>query len=396
MALDIQQILAQIITLHGQAAAENAALCRSLLNDYCRSGSQREIFLLVSAVEERVTTELLNVGKDVPFQLTRMRLIQRLCERRGIEESLAHWTVDTWAMALGIQHAEDEPVALPAAQPSAAVAPAKHKRLPWALLALIPVGALAFGIMSLLKSQETTPPDDRTPAVPRIVENIYPRLPDPVKWSLKLPDQTENALITIPAGNYYYGTRKTLRWLPAFSMMECPVTVAQFRHFCKAAGRPMPPAPAWSNGWQNENDPIVNVTWQEAAAFAGWAKMALPTEAEWEKAARGPEGWNYPWGDEWNGLKCPNSVGVATAHDPALVGTHKDGASYYWVQDLVGNIFEWCRSSAGSSSERVWRGCPGNKQHPADFQAAKRLVVKPSSRSACCGFRCVVHTPAMK
>jgi len=89
-----------VINTHGKAVAEDSVLCRALLNDYCHGELQREIFLLVSAVDERVATELLNAGKDVPFQLIRMRLIQRLCELRGIEESLSIWAVETWALAL--------------------------------------------------------------------------------------------------------------------------------------------------------------------------------------------------------------------------------------------------------------------------------------------------------
>ena len=85
--------------------------------------------------------------------------------------------------------------------------------------------------------------------------------------------------VTIPAGDFLYGEDNARKKLPTYQLMKYPVTVAQYRHFCTATGRQMPDAPYW--GWQDTH-PVVNVNWDDAAAFATWAGLALPTEEEWE------------------------------------------------------------------------------------------------------------------
>ena len=96
----------------------------------------------------------------------------------------------------------------------------------------------------------------------------------------------------------------------------------------------MPGAPSW--GWK-ENHPIVNVSWEDAADYAKWAGGNLPTEAQWEKAARGTDGREYPWGNNWDTTKCVNS-GSSTQS----VGSLPAGVSIYGCMDMAGNVWEWC------------------------------------------------------
>jgi formylglycine-generating enzyme required for sulfatase activity len=88
-----------------------------------------------------------------------------------------------------------------------------------------------------------------------------------------------------------------------------------------------------------ENLPVTNVTWLEAQDYCEWAGRRLPTEAEWEKAARGEEGSIYPWGDEEP--DCTTAAYSGCTDGPAAAGSHEAGESEYGVLDLAGNVWEW-------------------------------------------------------
>ena len=126
--------------------------------------------------------------------------------------------------------------------------------------------------------------------------------------------------------------------LSGYWMYRTEVTVAQYRKFCQETGRMMPDMP--QGGWKDAAA-MTSVSWFDASAYAKWAVVRLPTEAEWEKAARGTDGRTYPWGDTWDEKKCadPHSTGYAVMP----VGSFPDGASPYGVLDMAGNVWEWCQ-----------------------------------------------------
>jgi len=152
--------------------------------------------------------------------------------------------------------------------------------------------------------------------------------------------------------------------------------------------------------------PVTQISWNDANAYCKWAKRRLPTEAEWEKAARGLEGWIFPWGDEEpsNTLLNYNFVNDG----PVRVGSYPAGASPYGVFDMAGNLWEWV---ADFYNETYYKGAPDiNPKGPVSGEgrvlrggswASKllagelvfitpiyRLWNKPDMSSNVLGFRC--------
>ena len=188
-------------------------------------------------------------------------------------------------------------------------------------------------------------------------------------------------------------------YLDAYWIYKNDVTVAQYRKFCQANGKEMPAAPNW--GWKDDH-PIVNVTWDDAKGYCDWAGVALPTEAQWEKAARSGDGRTYPWGNEWDPGKLWCSVGEKrTSTTP--VGSYLAGASPYGCLDMAGNVWNWCADWYGNYSKddthnpkgpatgqfRVWRGGSWNGDYVPSFRSALRGNNDPTVRYDYDGFRCV-------
>jgi formylglycine-generating enzyme required for sulfatase activity len=152
----------------------------------------------------------------------------------------------------------------------------------------------------------------------------------------------------VPAGAFTMGSDEGLPdqrpahrvTLSSFWIMQTEVTNAQYAH-CVDAGACTAPA---NDRWNNSDfaaHPVTGVTWQQANEYALWVGGRLPTEAEWEKAARGTDGRIYPWGNEITGneqLNYNSSMGVG---DTMPVGSYPQGASPYGVLDMAGNVEEW-------------------------------------------------------
>jgi formylglycine-generating enzyme required for sulfatase activity len=212
--------------------------------------------------------------------------------------------------------------------------------------------------------------------------------------------------------------------LGEYAIARYPITNAEFAHFIEAggyaqrdywteAGWQQKEAYGWTHPrrWHDErfntpSQPVVGVSWYEAVAYCRWlsAKSGksyrLPTEAEWEKAARGTDGRRYPWGNRWNAALCNNGESGPGATTP--VGQYSPaGDSPYGCADMAGNVWEWCsslyqpypyergdgRENLEEQGNRVLRGGSWYNDNPAWVRCASRDGDLPGLNYGLLGFR---------
>lgn len=200
----------------------------------------------------------------------------------------------------------------------------------------------------------------------------------------------EKNWVSIPAGEFRMGAQKDDPSKPnydseayederpvhrvglkAYRIGRYPVTVAEYLRFIEAGG--YEDKTFWINGgfgqwqapnkWEEQlehgNRPVVGVSWFEAAAYATYAGSRLPTEAEWERAARGTEGHRYPWGDEEPNTSRMN-YGESNVGCPTPVGVYARGATPDGILDMAGNVWEWCSDWYG---EDYYSKAAGDSPH---------------------------------
>jgi formylglycine-generating enzyme required for sulfatase activity len=164
----------------------------------------------------------------------------------------------------------------------------------------------------------------------------------------------------------------------------------------------------WAAQQQRPDHPVVCVSWQDALAYVRWLGQVtgqpwrLPTEAEWEKAARGTDGRIYPWGNQWDETRANTTDGGAKTTTPIGAYAERGDASPYGVHDQAGNVWEWCsslyqsypytahdgRENLDSTGNRVLRGGSWGSG-PWGARAAYRLAYGPDSLSNLVGVRLV-------
>ena len=217
-------------------------------------------------------------------------------------------------------------------------------------------------------------------------------------------DRADVKLVTIPGGSFLYGCNgEAGRECPssevagqraelgAFQIDRTEVRVSEYRH-CVDEGACAAPAVASGCNWNapgRGEHPVNCVDWDQAKAYCEWIGKRLPTEQEWEKAARGTDGRTYPWGDD--GPSCDVAVmsgAPSCGGGTAPVASRDRGRSPYGLFDMAGNVFEWTGSLyASGGGARVLRGGSWKNDATA-IRSSHREGALPNLRDASVGFRC--------
>jgi formylglycine-generating enzyme required for sulfatase activity len=192
----------------------------------------------------------------------------------------------------------------------------------------------------------------------------------------------------VPAGKFLYGEDKEEAETGEFFIDRYPVTNAEYKKFVDATGHAEPAH--WRNHtWpeDRENHPVVEVNWASANAYAQWAGKRLPTNEEWEKAARGTDGRVWPWGDEWDIDKCnvfSDGTSETGKYSPA-------GDSPYGCADMAGNVWEWIGGGSPSQLRAPLRGGDW-LDGPEEAQTFHIRMHTPHRKNPFVGFRCAADS----
>jgi formylglycine-generating enzyme required for sulfatase activity len=243
----------------------------------------------------------------------------------------------------------------------------------------------ALALIACTSSQVSSPaapptlPSDPPTLTPNITPNTTPtphpytptptHIPSPTPLPERITDSTGVSMVLIPAGEFFMGSEDGFPdeapvhtvSLDAYYIDLTEVTNRQYQD-CVEARACNPPHrvdcctekpghyifwPSYFGNPEFNNYPVIFITWYAARDYCTWRGGRLPTEAEWEKAARGTDGRPYPWGDEepapelLNFYWLPGTFDVRPHYTTMPVGSYPSGASPYGVLDMVGNVYEW-------------------------------------------------------
>jgi len=326
----------------------------------------------------------------------------------------------------------------------------KAKFSMWIILSLVFFSAII--VISLLVNQyslkaileQPTSTNTKTPIRQASLTSIYTQVilqdsPTATASSTSTPTQTsiplvipntihinqkdEAEIILVPEGEFLMGSdpaHDPWFWgaeqpehmviLNAFWIYRTEVTQAMYNicadfHACPVPEKINNPIAQQYGDPRFYDYPVVMVSWTGALSYCQWAGGRLPTEAEWEKAARGMDGRLFPWG---NDADATNRANVTTS-SPVKVGSFPEGASPYGVLDMAGNVLEWVNDffapeyysyspldnplGPASGSRKVIRGGAWNQPDITGLRTVARASLKPQETNNSVGFRCTIDEP---
>jgi len=232
-----------------------------------------------------------------------------------------------------------------------------------------------------------------------------------VEHPLAVNAKDGSLLVHVPAGEFEMGSaegegnvNETPRHrvnLPGYWIGVFAVTNAQYLKFVEATGHRPPDNTRHRE--QAADHPVTHVSWHDSLAYAKWAGCELASEAQWERACRGPLGLAYPWGDDWDETKCRNDRNKGGEQTGVVYG-YANGVSGWGTYNQSGNVWEWCAdwyrenyctnpaTDPGEPDEgscRVFRGGSWRYGGPDFFRAAYRGWYDPASLGGGAGLRLV-------
>lgn len=295
-------------------------------------------------------------------------------------------------------------------------------------------GILLVGLLGLvgIVYRARVLPAKPTPVLPATLPTQ-----EPVAEATKVWETDNSVMVHVPAGDFYMGSRdsddasadddeKPMHpvSLDDFWIDKYEVTNEQFAHFLNEKGNQEKDGVSWVNVEEEGSNiiyedgqyepksgygdhPVTYVSWYGAQSYCQWAGKRLPTEAEWEKAARGTDGKIWPWGNDWDEEKV-NSKDAGPGHTTA-VGNYQDGTSPYGCMDMAGNAWEWVadwyqwdyyqtlpgRNPQGPN-QGIYRAVRGGSWVLPQrlTRCAGRFGLTPQVRRGDLGFRCASSSPS--
>ncbi|MFZ4789826.1 MAG: formylglycine-generating enzyme family protein [Candidatus Competibacteraceae bacterium] len=359
--------LRELIVEYGRSLCDDPRRCEPLLKDYCGQ-YKREIFVLITAMKNRVAEDLLKTSAGVPHVLLLARLIKRLEDELAMTTEAAQWAVESWALALGVID-QPMPVIKPAPAP-----PTPSVAIPSPPLKKGGKG----GFLSVFRDQ------------------LRDGSPGP-------------ATIVIPAGEFWMGSpesevgwssnerrhRVKIEW--PFAIGQYAVTFEEYDRFCADRGRTKPEDQSWGRG----NRPVINVSWVDALDYTEWLSAQigqpyrLPTEAEWEYAARAGTETTFWWGNDIS----PDQANYGGRHGKT-VPVDQFQPNPWGLYQVHGNVWEWTGSQYDANYGGAEMLCINKNTdglfsmrggswniHPAWVRSATRTRGSPAYRGYDAGFR---------